>query len=332
MIAERTGYSLNTVSLSLRHSPRIQSQTAEMIRHVADEMGYAPNAILAAGMAQLRSRQPTESGAVIVALHESSWSYLQQWAGLRRIIEGIQQRGSRLGYHIHFERMPEATKSERTLLRSLYHRNIAGAITIGRFPERRAEMINDLATICPVVAAGGVNTAMPVHYTLSDHYRGVRRAVKKVIAEGSKRPGLVVSGPFDQQLDSMLTSAFWGIIATLPKRHRIEPLLDWPETNDGFMQTMRAWALRHQPDAILTNHKTLPRSRWREALKPLPPVRLVQLGHTEETPDWEGVTYPGQLVGHAAIDMVVAQIHRGEKGMPAFQKCTMLEGEWVDAA
>jgi len=86
------------------------------------------------------------------------------------------------------------------------------------------------------------------------------------------------------------------------------------------------------PHAILTNQKTLPLRRCREALKALPPVRLVQLGHTEETPDWEGVTYPGQLVGQAAIDMVVAQIHRGEKGMPAFQKCTMLEGEWVDAA
>ncbi|WEJ59787.1 LacI family DNA-binding transcriptional regulator [Devosia sp. FJ2-5-3] len=42
-IAERTGYSKNTVSLALRDSPRISEATRLVIRQAADELQYRPN-------------------------------------------------------------------------------------------------------------------------------------------------------------------------------------------------------------------------------------------------------------------------------------------------
>jgi LacI family transcriptional regulator len=42
-IAEKTGFSTNTVSLALRESPRIPSTTREVIRGAALELGYLPN-------------------------------------------------------------------------------------------------------------------------------------------------------------------------------------------------------------------------------------------------------------------------------------------------
>jgi len=44
-IAEKTGFSTNTVSLALRDSPRIPKQTRDLIRAAADELNYLPNQI-----------------------------------------------------------------------------------------------------------------------------------------------------------------------------------------------------------------------------------------------------------------------------------------------
>ncbi len=73
-------------------------------------------------------------------------------------------------------------------------------------------------------------------------------------------------------------------------------------------------------------------SQWRQLNPFATPVGLIQLGLTEETPDWAGVSYPGEEVGRTAIDMVVAQIHRGECGVPSFQKVSLVEGRWIDGA
>jgi hypothetical protein len=36
------------------------------------------------------------------------------------------------------------------------------------------------------------------------------------------------------------------------------------------------------------------------------------------------------MVGAAAVDTVVAQIHRNERGVPVFPKTVMIEGSWMD--
>lgn len=55
---------------------------------------------------------------------------------------------------------------------------------------------------------------------------------------------------------------------------------------------------------------------------------MVQIGLTPETPGWAGVRFREDQMGMAAVDMVVAQIHRGESGLPVYQKGILIEGEW----
>src|SRR5690606_16972859 len=45
VIADKTGFSTNTVSLALRESPRIPEQTRVVIRQAAAELNYLPNQI-----------------------------------------------------------------------------------------------------------------------------------------------------------------------------------------------------------------------------------------------------------------------------------------------
>ena len=68
-IADKTGFSANTVSLALRHSPRIPKETRELIQAAADELNYLPNQIAKSLVSRetktisMRSRPSLASGS-----------------------------------------------------------------------------------------------------------------------------------------------------------------------------------------------------------------------------------------------------------------------------
>src|SRR5439155_11172163 len=43
-----------------------------------------------------------------------------------------------------------------------------------------------------------------------------------------------------------------------------------------------------------------------------------------------GLNQNWKIVGEAAVDNVVAQIHRNERGIPSHPKTVMMEGSWVE--
>jgi hypothetical protein len=45
-----------------------------------------------------------------------------------------------------------------------------------------------------------------------------------------------------------------------------------------------------------------------------------------------GIDQKSDLVGAAAVDLVVDQLHRNERGVPALQKLVLIEGVWVEGA
>ena len=56
---------------------------------------------------------------------------------------------------------------------------------------------------------------------------------------------------------------------------------------------------------------------------------FVHLDHSERVPDCAGINHSSELIGEAVIDLIVAQIHRGETGIPRHAMTTVVEGYWV---
>ena len=325
-IAAAAGVSLNTVSLALRNSPRLRSATRERIGQIARDLGYRPNPVLSAGMAQLRHRSVAGTGAVLALIHLEPRSRLLRWAANRLMAEGIEQRARELGYRIEWMRLPPGSSAETALFRRVENMGIPGAILIGPPFGDQEIRLQKLIERRPVVSCGFRMTQFPLHMAQSDHYNGVREALRCVLALGYRRPGLLVHRAFDLQLEQTLTSGFFA--GTAGRAGIPGPLLDWPD--DGFEAALKRWIELESPDVILTSEKTVPLSVWRKAGGSS--VGLVQLGHTEETADWAGVTYPGDGVGRTAVELLVARIHRGESGPPPFQICSLAEGVWVQGA
>jgi len=51
-------------------------------------------------------------------------------------------------------------------------------------------------------------------------------------------------------------------------------------------------------------------------------------GDANEYPDVSGIDQNSEIVGAAAIDMLVAAIHRGHRGIPVHPLRTEVEGSW----
>lgn len=73
-IADKTGFSTNTVSLALRESPRIPPQTRELIRRAADELHYLPNQIAKS----LVSRETKTIGLVLTDITNPTLTFTAQ--------------------------------------------------------------------------------------------------------------------------------------------------------------------------------------------------------------------------------------------------------------
>jgi LacI family transcriptional regulator len=57
-LAARLGVSKNTISLALRHDPRVSAPTRQRVQRLAEQLGYAKNPVVAQLMAELRKTQP----------------------------------------------------------------------------------------------------------------------------------------------------------------------------------------------------------------------------------------------------------------------------------
>ena len=59
-------------------------------------------------------------------------------------------------------------------------------------------------------------------------------------------------------------------------------------------------------------------------------VGLAHLDRHDELPDWSGMHQNSLLVGAAAVDMLVGQLHRGENGLPDSGKASFVQSVWID--
>ncbi|WDQ99970.1 LacI family DNA-binding transcriptional regulator [Devosia sp. J2-20] len=73
-IADRTGFSTNTVSLALRDSPRIPAETRELIRQAAASLNYLPNFIAKS----LVSRETKTIGLVLTDITNPTLTHTAQ--------------------------------------------------------------------------------------------------------------------------------------------------------------------------------------------------------------------------------------------------------------
>ena len=93
-----------------------------------------------------------------------------------------------------------------------------------------------------------------------------------------------------------------------------------------------AWLEKNRPDVIFTLYHEV--RRWLSELGRKVPadIGLIQYEWRADHADWAGMDQRNDLVGAAALDMLVTMVHHNDRGVPAHPKATMIGPHWVDGS
>ncbi len=325
-IAMRAGVSKNAVSLALRHDPQIPSKTRRRIERVARAMGYKKNPTVTHLMAQLRmSRAPAFQASLALLNANQDAAAFTRHPTIPLYVSGCRRRAEELGYRLDEFWLHDPQMNGERLNKILRARNIKGAIVVGlmkenRLPERFASTWEMIPTVVT-----GVRTREPaLSFACTDHHMLALKAFQKAIDLGYRQPALVLDHVIDGLTDGRFSAGVQVAQAALPTSRRTRPFY-FVEEARAEPELFHRWFAREKPDALLTLYNVV-----RTWLKDRSDVGLIQLEWRTRSPDWAGMDQHNDVVGEAAVDMVVSMIHHGEQGAPAFPRGTLVGSTWVE--
>lgn len=331
-LAAKAGVCKATVSLALRHDPRISAGTIRRVQELAKRLGYTRNPVLDELMSELRRSRGAAYKRTIALLnaHPQRRALLDHptvpvW------VEGCRRRAAYLGYTTDEFWLHDPELDAPRLGRILHARGIRGAIVLGAFvpeslPERFAALWPEVTTVLT-----GIRSRRPaLPFTCVDHHNLVRDAVARLSDLGYTRPGLVVYRHVDIVTDSRFSCAMWLAQQARPEADRVPTLV--PEDQASAEASFRTWFAAHRPDAVLTVHTQV--REWLAAMKVAVPrdVGLVHLERNRFTADWAGMDQHNDVAGEAAVEMLVGLLQNKELGIPAFPRATLIGATWADGA
>lgn len=329
VIAERAGCSRMTVSLALRHDPQVSARTRERIQKIAREIGYQPDATLRALMAHVRARQPAKFCAAIAALHIVSHSVASKTHCYAEWMAGAAERAAQLGYIIDDLWLADAYITPAHLERILMTRAIRGLLLpcLANAFELPSGF-HFLLDRYPCATAGDPTASLPaLSGATNDRFATGAALVERARAAGCRRIGVVVA-----DTEPLADERFSAGIAKSRGRH--PDLASLPELacDAGSQAAFRAWFREHRPDGVIT---TVPEVwTWLREEGVSVPEEVAFLFwqlHAQEPShrDWSGTSQNERQIGAAAVELIVEQLHRGERGVPSVRIRKLIESSFV---
>jgi len=291
-------------------------------------MGYRTNATVANLMAQLRASRTPKYQATLGLLNVSSDpKTLTGLCTFREWAKGCHERAVQLGYGLDEFWLHEPGINPARLAKILESRNIRGLVVAALLDRAGLpDQFNPIWKRFACIVTGVRPAWPPLNFSANDQYSTALNAVRHLRDYGYRRMGLVLSPEVDAMVEHRFSAGFWAGQEGLEVCERI-PTLPFQH---GREVSFRAWYAKHRPDVILCVHDEV--KKWVESMGVKVPeeVGLAHLDRHDELPDWSGMDQNNTLVGAAAIDMLVGQLHRNEVGLPEFPKASLIQSTWVD--
>ncbi len=335
-IADRAGVSRMTVSRALRNLPSVSEETRRQITEIAREMDYRPNPLVSALMANLQtSRRQTKTRSIAFftfSRSEEEWRRIGTQAGMFR---GAEARANELGWHLSPVWINEPGLVGSRLSRILAARGIEG-ILVGGMPRHLNHLKLDWNRYA--VAALGYSLTRPVfHRVASNHSQSIHLAIRLLRRRGYRRIGLALLAQEDIRLGNHLLGSYLGRQAYFKKEERVEPFLCRSRNNrEGFTR----WLKEQRPDVILSGNGTRSIVDWLGDLglripadigvALLGPLPAALLGPVPPALRYAHIERDYHRLGHTAVDLVVDQLHRNERGVPSDPHSLLLDTRWVE--
>lgn len=322
-LAALAGVSVSTASRALHNHPMISEAVRKRLQALARRRGYVVNPLVGQVFSEARAGrgfQHLGTLAYLTAYETADW-----WRGhptLRGFHDGVVARAKQMGHGVDEFWAHEPGLKGRRLAQILRARGIGGVV-LAPVPGRSAEGLFDwkhfsVALIGESVKAPRLNRAVP------NQRHAVRLALRELTRLGYRRIGLVLRERYHAMTDYNMLSAFLTFQHGLKSAERVP--VEMPEnwTRERFLK----WFDRHRPEAVIGTVQ--PAREWlgERGVDCPRDVGLVSLDWDDELRDFAAVDQNATAVGGAAVDLVLAQMRRNERGIPAIPQTVLVDSQW----
>jgi LacI family transcriptional regulator len=324
-IAARAGVHVTTVSLALRGSLKLPVATRERLRALADEMGYRPDPALNALNAYRGNvRSHAYQSTVAWFNNYPDRQQLFRFPSFRDYHEGMSRRAEELGYQLQEVWLHEPGLTPDRLRRRLQARGISGIIV---FPQPEpADMPPFAWEDFSVVSLGYSVTSPQLHRVTNHQFRSALILLRELRRLGYRRIGMYLPEEYDRRVNLGPSSAYTAYDRTLPQEERV-PLLVTRYRDDSAR--IGRWLADHRPEVVVCQHFGLWDICLANGLSVPDDIGLAYLHINKGDSLLSGIYQSDQQIGRVALDLLVAMLHRNERGVPEIAQHVLIDGEWM---
>ena len=324
-LARALNLSHTTVSDALRGKGRVDPATVARVLKAAKEAGYRRNPLAAAVMSELRrSRGGTFRGVLAAVDIVEPQRSDPHGVFHRELVEGGRERAAELGFKVEVFIVDKTNLTVSRLDGILQSRGIHGVLVL---PSWYAPDWSGLDwTQYAGVYTDYVIERPALHCVCCNHYRSTMSLIARLIERGYRRPGLYVEIGRDQRTQHRFSAAFRSSQETCAGLEIVPPLIVAGRDRAEF----EAWFRRHKPDVVLSHFTEI--IEWMEACGARVPQThgFASLNLLYKTRPCAGLDQQPRELGARAVEMLIAQLQRNERGVPAWPTTTTIPARWVE--
>jgi len=322
-IAKQADVHISTVSLALRHSPKLRPEMRARILDIAAKLGYTPDPMLSALVAYRKKIQPASYQPTLAWI--DNWPERGSLRGVKAFNEyflGARERAGQLGYKLEefWLHAPGITPARTASI--LRTRNIQGLIVA---PQQYDGIKLDFDfTHFSAVALGYSLRPARLHIVTNHQAQSIALLFEKLMALGYRRIGLYMHSDWDKKVNHGYLGGFTTSQQALLPGNRLRPHISDALGKSDFLK----WLKASRPDAIITQGLASEVGGWIKPLRVPEDLGVADLSVNQDTPHLAGIYQNDWLIGATAAEVVIGMLQRNERGLPANLIYTLVGGVW----
>ncbi|MDQ8181016.1 LacI family DNA-binding transcriptional regulator [Pelagicoccus sp. SDUM812005] len=323
-IAERAGVTPMAVSYALRGAPNVSEEKRRRILAIAEEMGYVPDPAISRMMSYLAGRKGTRVFQNTLALINTSEDreFVEREAPLVAFRRSAVERAEELGYKVELFWYHQPRTSPKRLAGILKSRGIEGIIlsSSGRADTRLDFDCSEFS----LVALGDTIVSPRLNRVMEYHFGNALTLLEELKALGYRKIGFV----FNEEVQRMharrhKAAALCHLSETQPAWQ--VPIFEYKQWDD---HAFVAWYQAHRPEVVVSNRPVALEAMQRMGVAVPQETGFAQLELLDETAAVAGMRTRFNLLGSAAVEQLVGQLHSRMLGLPSAPKTVKIEGSW----
>lgn len=326
-IADACGTNRMTVSLALRGRAGVAAGTLAKVRAEAARQGYRPNPLVSALMARLRGGRTPRYQSTLGLLHAAPMAdWRKMFPACRHFDAGLRARTAQLGYGLESFWLHDPKWAGGGLERALVNRGIHGLV-VAPLPGGMRELAFDFTDFAAAVVGQSLHRPA-LHCAAPNYFQTIELAYDRLLSAGRRRIGLALEPSLDERSRHQWLGAFLGCqFSNRGAGGRSKPLVKAVDAAEFV-----GWVKRERFDGLLSADAV--HLEWlREAKVRVPDdVAYVCFTRAAEMSGLAGVANNPEEIAAATVDMVVAQLHRNERGVPSEPRVLQIAPHWEPGA